>query len=93
MFVQFVLELGVLVEVDDEGAQIDEIAVAFDLEFEILLDGPTDGLGLDSADLGGLGDREPEGVLDVNFGFGAVDSFLHMGEKKVKFLSIFLVRF
>ncbi|MEI7620643.1 MAG: hypothetical protein WCJ57_03700 [Candidatus Falkowbacteria bacterium] len=54
VFVQFVLKFSVPMEVDNEGAQVDEIAVAFDLEFELLLDSSANGLGLDSAHLGGL---------------------------------------
>ncbi len=54
VFVQFVLKLSVAVEVDNEGRQIDEIAVTFDLEFELLFDGSADSLSLDSTDLGRL---------------------------------------
>jgi len=82
MFVQFVFELGVTVEVNDQRAQSDEIAVAFDLEFEVLFDGPANGFSLDSADLGGLGNGEPDGILSIGFSFGVGDSFIHRDEKK-----------
>jgi hypothetical protein len=70
------------VEVNDQGAQSDEIAVAFNLEFEILFDGPADGLGLNATDLGGLGNGEPNGIFGVSFGFRAVDNFFHRSEKR-----------
>jgi len=89
VFVQFVLELGVPVEVNDEGIKVDEIAVALDLKFEIVFDGSTDGLALNSAHFGRLGNGEPNGIFVVGFNFRAVDSFYHMVEKEINILFIF----
>jgi len=93
VFFQFVLKLGVAMEVDNEGSQIDEIAVAFDLEFELLLDGSPNGLSLDSTHLSRLRDGEPNEVLIVDFSFRGGCFFGHIDKKRVIILAYFLSYF